>query len=397
LTPDFGQSPAIPLAGWADRQLDALARSTGSAAIASLTGQGLLGERAALNGFRVPSLTSAGGGCRLYQTRDGWIALSLVRADDRALLPALFGDAAVDPANDADLAARIAVGSTGALVAHGAALGLAIAGDDEPDAGHSAIAATQVTLGGSASATRPRAPLVIDLSALWAGPLATHLLQLAGATVIKVESTNRPDSMRTGDPALFNLLNQDKASVALDLRLSDDRNALIALIRKADIVVEAARPRALLQLGIDADALVAESRGLVWLTITGHGSADRVGFGDDCGVAAGLTAAMRQASGKTGFVGDAIADPLTGIGAAKIGWSQWQSERSARIFLSMSGIAAAALAEEIAQDGKRLESDLCNWANAAGRTFPPVPTRRASAARPLGSDGPRWLQPTPPC
>jgi hypothetical protein len=150
-------------------------------------------------------------------------------------------------------------------------------------------------------------------------------------------------------------------------------------------------------LGIDADALVTESRGLVWLTITGHGSADRVGFGDDCGVAAGLTMAMQQASGKTGFVGDAIADPLTGIGAARIGWSQWQRERGARIFLSMSGVVAAALAEERAQDGKRLESDLCNWANAAGRTFPPVPTRRASAARPLGSDGPQWLKPTPPC
>ena len=72
--------------------------------------------------------------------------------------------------------------------------------------------------------------------------------------------------------------------------------------------------------GIDADALCASRSGLIWMTITGYGAtgqaADWIGFGDDCAVAAGLAEALRRAAGHPGFVGDAIADPLTGIHAA---------------------------------------------------------------------------------
>ncbi len=383
----------IPLAGWADRALDALARSTGSAAIAGLTGQGLLGERAAMNGFRVPGLVSAGGGCTLHPTRDGWIALSLARESDRELLPALFGDALIDPDDDPAIAERITSFETRPLVARGAALGLAIAADGE-FAGVSIDVAPCSTVAPAFPEVTNR-PLVIDLSALWAGPLATHLLQLAGATVLKVESISRPDSMRSGDAGLFSLLNQHKASIALDLRTIDGRDALLALIRKADIVVEASRPRALLQLGIEADALVAEIPGLVWLSITAHGAhedaASRIGFGDDCGVAGGLSTALRQASGKTGFVGDAIADPLTGIAAARAAWAQWQTGQAARLNLSMSGTVAAALADEEARDPERLASDLRAWAAAEGHPFPVVPSRPSQVARPFGADTPQWL------
>ena len=43
-------------------------------------------------------------------------------------------------------------------------------------------------------------PRIVDLSALWAGPLCAHLLQLAGASVVKLESTRRPDGARFGAP-----------------------------------------------------------------------------------------------------------------------------------------------------------------------------------------------------
>lgn len=215
---------------------------------------------------------------------------------------------------------------------------------------------------------------MIDLSALWAGPLATHLLQLAGAQVIKVESPSRPDAMRGGDPGFFNLLNRGKSSVTLDLKDADGRAALLDLIRNADIVVEASRLRALLQLGIDADALVGEIPGLCWMTITGHGvrgaAANRVGFGDDCGVAGGLTAALVKAGGTCGFVGDAIADPLTGVTAARLAWDQWARGTGARTVLSMSGVVAAALADESARDSAALDNDLRAWAMAQRQPFP---------------------------
>src|SRR6185437_13287713 len=46
--------------------------------------------------------------------------------------------------------------------------------------------------------TPRKAPVVIELASLWAGPLCGHLLGLTGARVIKVESNTRPDGGRFG-------------------------------------------------------------------------------------------------------------------------------------------------------------------------------------------------------
>ena len=378
----------IPLARWADRRLGELAALCGSASLWALDGQTLLGERAAINGFRIPGLTSAGGGCRLFKARYGWFALNLARDADRDVLPALFGTDALDPADDAAIAAHVAGSDAAWLLERGRTLGLAVAATTETPP-----AAIQTLPTGPVTAPPAAAPLVLDLSALWAGPLAGHLLLLAGANVIKLESTARPDQMRQGDPALFALLNQGKDSVALDLRQDSGRSALLALIDRADIVIEAARPRALRQMGIDADQLVRQKPGLIWLTITGHGAsgeaAEWIGFGDDCGIAGGLGAELERLTGQPGFVGDAIADPLTGIVAALAGWQAWQSGQTARVSVAMSGVIASALAEE---RGHRLDGSLRLWAGSIGTPFPPcsrrVPTGPVAA---LGADNAKWL------
>jgi crotonobetainyl-CoA:carnitine CoA-transferase CaiB-like acyl-CoA transferase len=250
-------------------------------------------------------------------------------------------------------------------------------------------------------ATRTRcAPRVLDLSALWAGPLASHLLWLAGAEVIKVESRTRPDAMRKGDGQLFALLNQGKASVVLDFATIEGRNALHSLIAQADIVIEAARPRALAQLGIDADAIVRTTPGLVWLTITGHGAmgeaANWIGFGDDCGVAGGLSAALRAATGRPGFVGDAIGDPLTGIRAAGTAWANWASGKGGRFGLSMRGVVGEALAET-RSDGAALDRALVGWAAAAGSPFPEVRRRAVGSVSSWGADTQACLAECAPC
>jgi len=388
---------AIPTSRWAGRQLAELASVTSSSQIAEIDATTLLGERAVLNGFRIPSLRSAGGGCRLFPARDGWIALNLARPDDRDMLPALFEDGGLDPADDEAIASRIALACEGELVARGRELGLALAGVAEKASGPPCAVATT---GLQRAAPKHDAPLVVDLSALWAGPLAGHLLWSAGARLVKVESATRPDAMREGDPQLFARLNQGKASVRLDLRASADRAALIALIRRADMVIEAARPRALEQLGIFADALVRETPGLIWLTITGHGAdpggpRNWVGFGDDCGVAGGLSAAMLAATGQPSFVGDAIADPLTGIMAAQSGWKHWREGIARRIIFSMSGIAQQALRETMADGATAFAQQLRAWRSAEGQAFPAVRSRAVADVRPLGADNAAWLQDCP--
>ena len=385
---------SLPFSGWADAQLQAIAALSGSTEIRVLSGGTLLGERAALNRFTIPGRVSAGGGCRLFDAVGGHVALNLSRPDDRGMLAALFGDAAIDPDDDDLLAAHFRREHAAAIVAQGRTLGLAIAAIDETPA---SPATMMVAQGSYARHSGP--PLVIDLSALWAGPLATSILRLTGAEVVKVESRSRPDTMRDGDPGLFAVLNQGKASVALDLTSPSGRDALIGLIRRAQIVIAASRPRALRQLGIDVDALVREVPGLVWITITGHGgcgdAADWAGFGDDCGVAGGASAAMRDATGEIGFVGDACADPLAGIHAARVALTQLHRGEGAHLLLSMSGIVAEALAAE--RDAGSLTRSLLHWAEARGRPFPSIAPRASGPVSAFGADNDIWLGSRVPC
>ena len=379
----------LPLACSADAALARLARVTGSRAIAALDGMTVLGERAMLGGFTIPGPVSAGGGCRLYQALDGTIALNLARPDDRELLPALLESEEFDTSNAGNIAERIARRNTDWLIERGRLMGLAIAVEHEILPSPLRFC-TELIRGPPPSRARSRLPRVLDLSALWAGPLASHLLWLAGAEVVKVESRRRPDAMRDGDEPFYRLLNQGKASVVLDFADAEDRQALLQLIAASDIVIEAARPRALAQLGIDAEAIVRSTPGLVWMTITAHGAqgeaANWVGFGDDCGVAGGLTAALRAASGHAGFVGDAIADPLTGLAAANRAWDAWSSGQGGRFGIAMSHVVAACLEEERAARPTQLERELREWAASVGAPFPQVQHRPIAALPARGTD-----------
>jgi hypothetical protein len=388
-------APAIPLARWADRRLRMLAQETGSPRIAALDGATILGERGSNGGYVINGRVSAGlGGSRLMPTRDGgWFALTLIRKEDRELLPALFQDEALDVHSTEAIAAAAARHACAELVARGRLLGLPVASADETPASEPVA----LLIEGAVRRRHPdHRPLVVDLSAIWAGPLIGHLLRLTGAEVIKVESPTRPDLIRRDDPATFDLINQGKASVLVDFAKAEQKEALIALIRRADFVIESSRVRALQHLGIDAAGLVRETPGLVWLSVTGHGAtgeaANWVGIGNDCGVAAGLSRAMADAGGEIGYVGDAIADPLTGITGALEGWRAYRSGRACRIGLAMSAIAALALREERDFDPEALAAELRAWSAAVGRPFPTVRQREMfEPVHELGADTARYL------
>ena len=390
----------IPLASIAQQALTRLALASGSAALHALDGATLLGERAMRAGLRIPGRASAGGGCRLFDARGDTIALNLSRSADRDMLPALFENDRLDGNDDAAIAACIGRTDAHALVTRGRSMGLAIAAEHErwpalehtPLFGRNGPAAlwTELATGPRAAAPLRSAPHVVDLSALWAGPLAGHLLWLAGAEVVKVESRSRPDAMRGAEGDFYALINQGKATAGVDLTDESERRALLSLIASSDIVIEAARPRALKQLGIDADRIVRDAPGLVWISVTAHGAigeaADWVGFGDDCGVSGGLSAALRSATGRTGFVGDALADPLTGVFAALAAWEAWSSGRGVRLGLAMSKVVARCLAAAKHENAGALQACLRTWESACGQPFPDV-ARRAVKARPLFAGG----------
>ncbi|MEO8693109.1 MAG: CoA transferase [Acidimicrobiales bacterium] len=315
-----------------------LAATTFGATLA-LDSMALLGERAALTGHTRRGAVAVGGACEMLRARDGWIALNLARADDVALLPAwLDGD--IDDALDVAGTRRAVAGrSTQALVARGAELGLALGawppGDDT-------VASPYVIDGTSRRAPRLRpptepgarseaargretVPLVLDLSSLWAGPLAGGLLARAGARVVKVEGARRADGARRGTTPFFDLLNEGKRCIVIDFDDEDDAAVLRALVDRATLVIEGSRPRVMDRLGIDPSAVVA--RGASWLSITAYGRdgafRNRVGFGDDVAVSAGLAIAGEPPL----FVADAIADPIAGLFAAVAGLACLGSSR----------------------------------------------------------------------
>ncbi len=327
-----------------------------------IDGARLLSERAAMLGLRARGPMSPNQSCRVLPSLDGWLALNLARRADWLSMAAWLQ--ADRPIADWDSVHRaVAQRHSDELVERGRLLGLP-------------LAAASLT----AKSTKPwfrlqqrglqrplsaatTAPLVVDLSSLWAGPLCSHLLQQAGARVIKVESLQRPDGARPGgvppDEArpsdskaelagysdFYHLLNAGKSSVALDFSRPTGMHQLQALLRHADIVIEGSRPRALQQLGIDAEAIVQSNPGLVWLGISGYGrsqpEANWVAFGDDAAMAAGI--ADIGASSPL-FVGDALADPLCGAHAALLTLAFWRAGEGALLDISLHDVAAYCLA-----------------------------------------------------
>lgn len=290
-------------------------------------GPALLAERAAFTGQRRNGAGSVGGSCRLLPTADGWAAVSCARPDDLLLLGALVGtDVAADPWPA--VTAWLRTHSGAELAARAELLGV--------PAAPVAAAAPQRGAPFPPQVARPRAVeglLVVDFSALWAGPLCANLLGLAGARVVKVETPTRPDGARRGNAEFYRLLHAGHRSVVADPYDAEGRRLLHALVEAADVVIEASRPRALAGWGLGP-----ESTDATWVSITAAGRrSNRIGFGDDVAAGAGLVA--WDTEGPV-FVGDAIADPLAGLTAAARAVS---AEPGSLVEIDMTAVVAATL------------------------------------------------------
>ena len=92
---------------------------------------------------------------------------------------------------------------------------------------------------------------ILDFSQFLAGPFASLRLADLGAEVIKVERPGIGDSYRrnygpalklNGDNAAFYYVNRGKNSISVDLKNSQDREKLLPLLRRADVMLINFRP-----------------------------------------------------------------------------------------------------------------------------------------------------------
>jgi hypothetical protein len=288
--------------------------------------------RAQLAGLERPGRTSANGSCHLLRAADGWAAVNLARPDDLAAVPALL--ALLGSPDEAGGLRTALPRVTAAEAAESAQLlGIAAAAAGSVQGVRPAVRAERW---GERSGPRAMADLrIVDFSALWAGPLCARLLGLAGARVLKVESATRPDGARFGTPAFYRWLHEGHTDRVVDFA----PGALDEIVAEADVVIEASRPRALRRLGLRAEKFLAARPGRVWVGITGYGREnDRIAFGDDAAVAGGLTGV--DPNGDPVFLGDALADPVTGVFAAHAAARSLAAGGGELLCVSMSACAA---------------------------------------------------------
>ena len=125
---------------------------------------------------------------------------------------------------------------------------------------------------------------VLDLSRILAGPSATQILGDLGADIIKIEHPDGGDDTRGWGPpfmhspdgdrieaSYFACCNRNKRSVVLDFNNSEDRDTLIKLASKADVLVENFKPGSLAKFGLDFESLQKINSSLIYCSIRALG------------------------------------------------------------------------------------------------------------------------------
>lgn len=144
---------------------------------------------------------------------------------------------------------------------------------------------------------------VLDFCWVGAGALVTKLLAEHGADVIKVESHARPDNLRLAPPyragaeglegsGYFASRNNDKRSLALDLRQPKSRELAKRLAAEVDVVANNFRPGVMDRWGLDYASVAAVNPSVVYLSMPMQGSdgphRNFIGFGSTISALAGL-------------------------------------------------------------------------------------------------------------
>ena len=181
---------------------------------------------------------------------------------------------------------------------------------------------------------------VLDLSRVWAGPLACRILGDLGADVIKVEPTwGRPRQVSpqavqvTGRypnndagerswnrEGMFNKFNRNKRAITLNLDRPEAKAVFEQLVAASDVIIENYSPRVMPQLGLGYERLQEINPAIVYVGMPGYGwdgpYRDWVAYGTTLEPHAGLSSMMGYRDSGPYKSGVAWADPVGGMHAA---------------------------------------------------------------------------------
>ena len=219
---------------------------------------------------------------------------------------------------------------------------------------------------------------VVDLTEHMAGPFCTMILADMGAEVIKVERPGKGDSSRAmGDGSernpYFRYINRNKKSVTLDYKAARGREVFLALIERADVLVENYRPTVMERAGLGYEVLRAQNPRLIYAQLSGYGYdgpyRDKGGFDLIAQGMGGIMTVNGEPDGPPMSVGLPICDLGTGM------WG-------------VQGILAALYERERTGQGQRVECSLLetaigfsSWTSAGWLADRQEPTRQGSRHR----------------
>ena len=165
--------------------------------------------------------------------------------------------------------------------------------------------------------------VVLDLTRVLAGPYCTMMLADFGANVIKIEIPVKGDDTRGMGPFVNNSslyyanVNRNKKSVTLNLKDPKGKELFLAMVKKADVVVENYRPGVMDKLGVGYDVLKEVNDRIIYAAVSGFGSygrnSARPGYDIIAQAYGGLMSITGEPDGEPLRVGTAIGDVLGGM------------------------------------------------------------------------------------
>ena len=166
---------------------------------------------------------------------------------------------------------------------------------------------------------------VLDVSTLFAGPLAATMLGDFGADVVKVEHP-RGDPVRShgankdGVGLWAKVVNRNKRGITLYLGSPAGQEVFRHLVADADVVIENFRPGTLERWGLGYPELSADNPGLVLARVTGFGQigpySGRPGFGTLAEAMSGFAAITGEPDGPPTLPPFGLADGIAALATA---------------------------------------------------------------------------------
>jgi len=111
---------------------------------------------------------------------------------------------------------------------------------------------------------------IVEMGAIGPAPMCAMLLADLGATILRIER-QVPSGLGFAIPTRFELLHRSRPAIAVDLKRPESADLILALVEKADALIEGFRPGVMERLGLGPEPCLARNPRLVYGRMTGWG------------------------------------------------------------------------------------------------------------------------------